>query len=843
MNSFKRLLENIEPISYEVRIAPNYSDWSFKGYEKIRFNLKESTKELRLHGIGLEISSCILDGDVKCAAYHTDDKNENFVFTFLYEIDKGEHGLTIEFIGQIREDLNGFYRSSFLHDGKNQTILTTQFEPVSARKAFFCIDEPAAKAAFLITLDIPHDLIAISNTKVLSETSIDSKVKRIIFEQTPKMSPYLVVFIIGNFEHKSLSNEDGVEIGVYTPPGKIQQADFALNTAARILHFYAEYFGIAYPLSKLDMIAIPDFAAGAMENWGAVTYREVTLLIDEVNSALTNKQYVAMVVAHELAHQWFGNLVTMHWWTDLWLNEGFASWIEYLAVDHLYPDWKMWTQFVSDDYLAARELDSLKNTHPIEVEIFHPSEIEEIFDEISYQKGASIIRMLHAYMGEDAFKTGLHNYLETRKYSNAVTADLWTFLEDSSALPVRKIMHAWTSLPGFPLITLAENGTLSQQRFSLNQQEAQSSQPIWPVPFEMVGEGKTLPSKIFETPIMKTTIKAGNWFKANPNQTGFYIFNYSTNQLKVLKEQLQNPKITEIDRLGLVSDVTALASSGQLSGSQILELAEQLRAEHSYAVWTALIGGVGELMTIANDELHKELEKFCRWLVGPKFLSLGWEPKKAESHFDSLLRPSLLGIGGRSGDIGIINEARRRFSQHLLGDYIPPDLRSPIYRIIAKFGSEPEYQSLLSLYNGEQLQEESRRLLAALSGFQKKTLVQETLALSLSDKVRPQDSISVLAYSLINRAGRDLTWSFIQKNWGVLEQRYGQGGHLLSRIPQSLGVYQNREKALEIEEFFSGKKNIGIDRTIRQVVERIRHQAAWFERDGTELFAYLSKKY
>ncbi len=469
--SFKtsvRLPEYVKPERYKVMLKPDLKKFTFEGEETIYLNLEKATKQITLHSIELKIESAewVHKGKENWAGKITYDKKmETAIFSFKNNLEKGKGELKLKFKGILNDKMRGFYRSKY---GEGKHLATTQFESTDARRAFPCFDEPSQKAIFDVTLIIPQGTKAISNTIESEVLEHESGYQIVNFAPTPKMSTYLLAFIVGDFEYIEGRTLDNVLVRVFTTPGKKEQAKFALDVAKKCLEFYNNYFGVDYPLPVLDMIAIPDFAAGAMENWGAVTYRESTVLIDEINSSVGNKQWVAMVIAHELAHQWFGNLVTMKWWTHLWLNEGFASFIEYLAIDHIFPEWDIWTQFVGTELSDAFSLDALNNTHPIEVEVGNPAEISEIFDRVSYSKGASILRMLWKYLGEKDFQKGLQHYLKKHAYGNAETEDLWNALEKVSGKPVAKVMANWTSKSGHPLVRVQVTGDrlkLTQSRF------------------------------------------------------------------------------------------------------------------------------------------------------------------------------------------------------------------------------------------------------------------------------------------------------------------------------------------------------------------------------------------
>ena len=396
MAKVARLLENIVPERYRLNLDVDMDKFTYRGLEEIRFELKRPSKELTFHAVGLKVSEGSLEPGTKAREVRVNEDEQTVTFVFDKEIEARSHWLSVAFTGEIAETLHGFYRSKYEHAGRDKWLVTTQFEAVHAREAFVCVDEPSAKAEFELTLEIPDGLTALSNNLSASEEPGKKPGrKRVHFAVTPKMSTYLVAFMVGEFEYSEAQTAEGVNVRVYATPGKSGQLGFALEAGTKTLSFYNDYFGIPYPLPKLDMIAVPDFAAGAMENWGLVTYRETALLLDPAQTSLSNKQRVAEVVAHELAHQWFGNLVTMAWWEDLWLNEGFATWVATLAMDHLFPEWQVWTQFIDEEFAQAQELDSLANTHPIQVPVDDPRALDEIFDAISYAKGASVINMLH----------------------------------------------------------------------------------------------------------------------------------------------------------------------------------------------------------------------------------------------------------------------------------------------------------------------------------------------------------------------------------------------------------------------------------------------------------------
>ncbi|HSH31181.1 MAG TPA: M1 family aminopeptidase [Candidatus Saccharimonadales bacterium] len=883
MSKVTRLLEAVRPSRYHLNLEPDLENFTFSGHETIEFEHLAGANSLTFHSLELDISRCQLTAAGRKhtptrTSYHKDD--QTVTFHFDQPLPTGALKLQLDFIGKLRDELHGFYRSRYELDGQSHYLATTQFEATSAREAFVVIDEPAAKAVFETTLVIPPDLTAVSNTDPAGQKTRSDGKRVVKFAPTPKMSSYLLAFLVGRFESVETKTKQGVTVRVLVTPGKRHQAAFALEVAAKTLSFYGDYFGIAYPLPKLDMIAVPDFAIGAMENWGAVTYRETAILVDPDNSALANKQWAAMVIAHELAHQWFGNLVTMAWWTDLWLNEGFASWIEYLAVDHLFPEWNMWTQFVTHDYQQARELDSLANTHPIEVEVDNPAEIDEIFDAISYQKGASVIRMLYHFLGEADFKRGLHNYLAAYSYNNARTADLWQHLAEASGKPVQKLMGAWTSQPGFPVVEVASSPStplrtgeepfdaaqdkpfdaaqdkpldaaqdkpgvsLKQRRFYANPKASAKDPTIWPIPIQAITPSGLSEQILFDTQTTSYELRTTNtWLKVNPGQTGFYITRYDPASLAQLRTPLANQALAPTDRLGLVGDSFSLVRAGEVGSEAALEMTKALRSETDYAVWISLLSGLGGFLSITaeHEDLHRQLEQFGLWLTGPTLQRLGWQTQNQESHFDQLLRPVIIRSAGRFGDEAVMAQSRQRLEEHLGGSLIEPDLRSAVYCTVARYGTDSDYDQLLKLYREAKLQEEKRRLMNALGLFQKPELVQKTLQFMLSDEVRSQDSVFGILNVLGNRHGRIMAWQFIKDQWPLLKERYAQG-MTLSRIPQGLGdVFASHKMADEIESFFARNMVPSVQRSVKQCLEQIRLQADWYQRDEGKIKTFLGQ--
>ena len=835
-----RLPNHVVPKRYSITLFPNLKEFTFSGEVEILLNLTKPTKEITLHAAELKITSAVLHHgslELKSQNISYNEKMETATMLFEKKIQKKETKLKLKFTGILNDKMRGFYKSKYHIEGKEHHMVVSQFESTDARRAFPSFDEPSKKAIFDVKLIIPEDHVAISNTIETEIAEHSPGYKIITFESTPKMSTYLLAFIVGKFEFIESKTKSDVKVRVFTTPGKKHQAKFALDTAVRVLEFYENYFGIPYPLPVLDLIAIPDFASGAMENWGAVTYRETALLVDEELSSTANKQWVALVIAHELAHMWFGNLVTMEWWTHLWLNEGFASYIEYLAVDSIFPKWNIWTQFVYMDHAKALELDGLRNTHPIEVEAHHPPEISEIFDAVSYSKGASIIRMLASYLGKDSFQKGLQIYLKKHQYSNASTLDLWKALEKASGKKVEKIMKNWTGKPGYPLIIVSEKNNklkLTQTRFFSSPISAKKSQDktLWSIPLDSLLFSK----KTLFIP------KPKGWVKFNREETSFVRIKYPSPLLKLLEEPIRKKKLTPEDRFGLIRDAFTLAQAGQGSTVDALKLAQSYVGEDSFIVWSQIASDLRAIDNLIADlKFHDQYKIFCRNIFKSIALKIGWNKKPQESHQRTLLRNIVIYTFGSYGDKNAIQKAGDLFKEIIEGiAKIDPDLRGVIFNLVAENGGEKEYSLLKNLYDKTPFQEEKDRIFRALCAFRDEKLLNRSLDFAFSKETRAQDRFKAISFLFANPLGQDLAWDFLQKNWKSIQETFA-GGHLYSRFIQPAANFVDSQKAQEIEKFFKKNPSPGLARTIAQVTEQIRANSLWLSRDKPKLSEFLQK--
>lgn len=840
-----RLPPHVKPLRYKIMLRPDLENFTFLGEESIQVTLDQAVQEITIHAAELDIQSAEFIHDTKEVvalkiSYNTNA--ETVTFTFPKKIQKGKGELKLQFTGILNDKMRGFYKSAYTIDGQVKHLATTQFESTDARRAFPSFDEPAQKAVFDVTLMIPSHMVAISNTIASTISEHESGYKVVAFAPTPQMSTYLLAFIVGEFESIEKKTKDNILVRVFTTPGKKEQAKFALDVAVKSLEFYNKYFGIAYPLPVLDMIAIPDFAAGAMENWGAVTYRESTILIDAEKSSLVNKQWVALVIAHELAHQWFGNLVTMEWWTHLWLNEGFASFIEYLAIDHIFPDWDIWTQFVSNEMGVGLQLDALENTHPIEVAVGHPAEISEIFDRVSYSKGAAILRMLHEYVGPKDFQKGLQHYLTTHAYKNAQTEDLWAALEKVSGKPVGKIMQQWTGKAGHPVITVSEHGStlrLTQSRFFSSEISKKQSKDktLWSIPLIFNNKKLLLTKKV-------TTIeKPKNPAKLNSTEASFVRVDYPQDYLHALEQLVKDKNLPATDRLGLLRDTFSLAQSGGTPTTVALRLAQSYMQEDDYTVWAEMTGHIVQLNALlAHESWYEDFRVYGRQLYGLIAQKVGWEGKKNEKHTNALLRGMVLYRLGSFGDKETIKKAQSLLNPRAggAGKKIDPNLRGVVYNLVAENGGVTAFNTLLTMYKKEDNQQEKDRIGRALGLFTQKALLKKTLAFSVSKDVRYQNTLGIIASVWGNPYGRYLAWEFVKKNWQMLKKRYA-GGHYFTRVFGPASDFSKKSDAQDIQAFIKKNPVPEAARTIAQSLEQINANVAWLTRDKNAIRSFLLK--
>ncbi|XP_048529969.1 aminopeptidase M1-C-like isoform X1 [Triticum urartu] len=876
-----RLPSFAAPRRYELFLRPDLVACTFSGSVAISVAVSAPTRFLVLNALDLSVNRASIRFQALEPTEVVFFKDDGLlVLGFAKQLPLGEGLLKMDFNGTLNDQMRGFYRSKYQYKGKERNMAVTQFESVDARRCFPCWDEPAFKAKFKLTLEVPSELVALSNMPVANAT-FAGPIKTVRYQESPPMSTYLVAIVVGLFEYVEGMTTKGTRVRVYTQIGKSNQGKFALDVGVKSLNLYKDYFDTPYPLPKLDMIAIPDFAAGAMENYGLVTYREVALLFDDKSSSASSKQSVAITVAHELAHQWFGNLVTMEWWTHLWLNEGFATWMSHLAVDSFFPQWNIWTQFL-DSTTTALRLDSLEASHPIEVEIHHASEVDQIFDAISYDKGASVIRMLQSYLGAERFQKAMASYMKKYAYSNAKTEDLWAVLEKETGEPVKDLMTTWTKQKGYPVINAKIKGNdieIEQAQFLL---DGSSGSGMWIVPITS-GCGAYDTQKKFLLKLKRDKLvtgsqcgdrkKGGNfWTKLNINGTGFYRVKYDDELAAALQNALETKKLSLMDKIGIVDDLYALSIARQQTFASLLRLLYGYRGEADYSVLShinTVTASIAKVSADAIPALAGDIKQLLiKILLSPEE-KLGWDPKKGESHLDVMLRPLLLTALVQLGHGKTINEGVRRFNiftRDRSTSLLPPDTRKAAYLSVMQNVSSSNrsgYDALRKIYKESAEGEERLQVLGILSSCRDKSIVLESLNLIFTNEVRNQDASMLLRG--IQPEAREISWNWLKENWerisrtfsGSLEASFVKNivplVHLITvllpyfrdHIPQFCRYYFHKaianvdflvscqftsnEKAAEISKFFATRTKPGFERTLKQSLESVRISARWAE--------------
>jgi len=813
------------PLNYKLTFEPDLKKFTFDGLESISINCKKSVNIITMNCAELKIKSCIVKSGKKIikSTPKINEKREELQIKLGEKI-RGLCTVDLEFEGILNDRLLGFYRSKYQQNGKTKYLATTQFEAADARRAFPCWDEPEAKATFEISIITDNKFTAISNMPIKTKKKTGNKTTY-NFQKTPLVSTYLIYLGVGEFEY--LTGKAGkIQIRVVTTKGNTSRGKFSLELGKKLLTSYEKYFGIKFPLPKLDLIAVPDFAAGAMENWGAITFRETILLYDPKTSSTRTKQFIAEVISHEIAHMWFGNLVTMKWWNDLWLNESFATFMATKFVDKFYPEWDLWNQFVEDAMNVAMGLDSLKTTHPIDVKVNSPAEIREIFDAISYDKGGCVLRMLENYVGEPNFQKGLKKYLSDFKYKNAKGQDLWDAIGKASGMPVTAMINTWLKQPGFPLVEINQDGNnlkIKQKRYLL-ESDKKFSKGLWSIPLSLGLEketSKTLFSKkSMSVKLPKNTIG----FVANYGRKGFYRVKYDEGILLDLKMLVDQKRIPPIDRWAIQNDLFSLCVSGDEQVRNYLDFSDAYFDEDSYLASVNVAHNLASLYFRAFDE--KFIEEIRSYAINyfRKILSnLGWEPQKSDKHTDALLRTFTIAVLGKMNDDSVTDEAIRKYQKFLKSpSSLSPDLIETICSIAAWNGNSKTFAELKKLYTNAKTMEEKLRFLGAMCGFQDKKLLVKTLNFSQTPEVRSQNMQLPIMKVAGNPYGDKVLWPWLKKNWKNINKKVGHGNPLFNRIVASITGVADDSMENEIKLFFKNNPTPGTERTQSQTLERIR---------------------
>jgi puromycin-sensitive aminopeptidase len=844
-----RLPGTVVPSRYDIRLEPDLEAATFAGEETVAITVTEPVAEIVLNAAELAIQAVRVetaDGAVLEGSAALDEAAERARLLFPTPVPAGEHRLTLRFTGTLNDRLRGFYRSTYKDAaGASHTIAATQFEATDARRGFPCWDEPALKAVFGVTLVVPEALAAISNTRVISETPTGSGKKTVVFADSIRMSTYLVAFVVGELEATAPVMVGPTPLRVWCVPGKRHLTAFALEIGAFSLGFFERYYGMPYPGDKLDMLAIPDFAAGAMENLGAITYRETALLVDEATASHAERERVADVVAHEIAHMWFGDLVTMLWWNGIWLNEAFATFMELLAVDAWKPEWKRWTTF-GVSRAAAMAVDGLENTRPIEFEVRAPRDCEAMFDLLTYEKGGSVLRMLEQHLSAEVFRDGVRLYLERHRFGNAETTDLWKALGDAARLPIPEVMNGWIFRPGYPLVIVEPEGAgvkLSQRRFTYLPSEETAAAERWQIPLRLRASVKRgfvdKPVLLGAEDLVVTLPAAPDWVMANAGGHGFYRVQYAPALLRKLTGALK--KLAPIERFNLVSDAFALAQAGMMAAADYLDLTVRFVEETDRNVWTALVGSLGYVNRLVAEESRPHLEQLVRQRLEVAVERLSWEPQPGEDELERQLRGDLLRALGTLGNDGAAQERARAFYARYREDEsaVDANVLPALIAIVAAAGGEAEYEEFVQRFKAARTPQEEQRYLFALAGFRQPELLQRTLEKTTNGEVRSQDAPFLVRSLLTGVHSRGLAWEYVKANWSTMARQYPPSAY--RRMYEGVTALVTPAWEADVRAFFETNRIVLGGKTLEQYLEQLRIAVRLQEREAAALAAYLAK--
>ncbi|PHH70717.1 hypothetical protein CDD82_6963 [Ophiocordyceps australis] len=867
----------IKPANYKVSLQHlDFERWTYQGIVSIDAKIVEPTKDIVVNALELNISRAKVSypssesQPIESTDISYDEKAQRATITFTQELPVADTAqVVLLFQGIINNEMAGFYRSKYKplvtpaasvpRDDEWHYMFSTQFESCDARRAFPCLDEPNLKATFDFEIEVPQDQVALSNMPVKNIKPTKEGWNMVSFEKTPVMSSYLLAWAVGDLEYVEahtdrLYNGKKLPVRVYTTRGLKEQGRWALQHAPKVIDFFSKVFDIDYPLPKSDLLAVHEFTHGAMENWGLVTYRTTQVLFDEKTSDARFKNAIAYVVAHELAHQWFGNLVTMDWWDELWLNEGFATWVGWYAVDHLHPDWQVWAQFVNEGMEAAFFLDGIRASHPIHVPVRDALDVNQIFDSISYLKGCSVIRMLANHLGVDVFLKGVSNYLKAHAYGNAKTKALWDALSAASGKDVNNLMGPWISKVGHPVVTVAEEpGQISvkQSRFlSTGDVEPQDDTTVWWVPLGL--EGKKGQSGVADLSLTQKeeTIRDmdDDFYKLNSGATGFYRVNYPPARLAKLSTQLN--RLSTEDKIAIIGSTADLAFAGNGTTAALLTFLQGFSKETHPLVWTQILDSISLVKSVfAEDkELKRGIEKFARKLIGDKVKELGWEYGDGESYLIGLLRKQIIGVAVVSGHTEVADEALKRFNAWVKSPQdspIHPSLRGPVWCAAVRKEPSRAVEVLKKEWFNTTSIDGKLICLQALSATDDESLLRKSIVPFNFNTSPPSDSVPAADMHALgmglskNATGRVVQWEYMKNNWGACVAKLGNPIVVDRFIRVSLGGFTDAAVIDDIDAFFKDKDTSSFNRTLGTVKDKIRGRAAYKARDAAGIREWL----
>jgi aminopeptidase N len=849
-----KLPKEVAPTDYSIRIVPDINKLTFAGTETVKLNVRSRVHRLVLNALELKIEAASIDGkELPTSAIKTDTKNELLTLALPSELATGEHTLTLRFTGKINEQGQGLFYMRYQEQGSGvrKTMLGSQFEATDARRFFPCWDEPVFRARFQLTAVVPKNWLAVSNMPIDSEKKVaDSKEVR--FAATPPMSTYLNVFVAGELDFIE-SRSGPIQLRVIATKGKAEMGRYALEATAQILQYYNDYFGVAYPLPKLDQIAIPGGFGGAMENWGGITYYESKLLFDPKTSSAETKQDIYEVLAHEMAHQWFGDLVTMAWWDNLWLNEGFASWMGSKCTAHFNPRWEVWLrrEFPRDPSHrvgiakeAAMEGDARSTTHPIQQPIATEAEANSAFDDITYKKGQSFLRMLESFLGDDAFREGIRRYMTAHMYSNTTTADLWNALAEASGKPVGEVAAGWTEQPGFPVVKVKreERGSVSltQERFTVNSADAPPLEWKIPLTYAVVGDA---PATLLMTRKFDSidNIPADRALKLNVDGAGNYRVEYDEPSWKLLLGALK--KLGVEDRVNLLSDAWALVQANRAPIALYFELVEKLPASIDLAEREQIIQVLDFINWLLGGSSEQEkFQRYARLLLRPTFDAVGWETKPDEQPGTANLRASLIKALGNLNDPEVVASCRERFKAFLGNPgSLAPDLRPAIFRVVGRYADESTWNELHNLGLKTTSIEEKQNYYDALADAIDVKLVKKTLPIALTDELPTSRAIFLVPRVARESDHPDIVWEFARANMKALLAKADALG-ANTYAPSLFTFFSDDSRAQELKAYAKNSLPAASAPEVAKAVDEIQFRSEFKRRLVPQLSGWIDGK-
>lgn len=810
-----RLPKTVVPIHYAIDLRLDLDAASIAGSEVIDIEVKEPTDRLVLNALNMNVESAALDGEAgQAAAIAFDQAAELLTLTFPKAIPAGAHKLRLTFTARINTFGRGLFSIDYPTAQGRKRMIATHLEPADARRIFPSWDEPAFKATFELTATLPESFLGVSNMPIVSKEPAGNGRKRVRFGRTPKMSTYLFVLVAGELEQLS-GEAEGVAINVVTTRGKSGQGRFALASAVQLLKYFNDYFGVKYPLPKLDLIALPGGIGGAMENWGGITFFESRLLFDPATNSPEARRGIFTILAHEMAHQWFGNLVTMAWWDNVWLNEGFATWMQAKAAEHIHPQWQTWLNSTGQRQTAMSD-DARRTSRPIQQPVANETEAQSVFDSITYSKGQAFIRMLESYLGEDAFRAGIRQYMADHAYGSTTTANLWQALEAAAGKPVAVVASTFTEQAGLPVVIgelVCADGQqtlrLRQERFSVHDPAA--APRTWQMPV-VVGPLRALrrPEAVLlrDQPMEVAAGRCGEPLKVNLGDVGYYRVQYDAAARAALLQSFA--QMAPADRVNLLADSWALVEAGRLAPADLFALIEAAGGDTSRAVWDQVIRILARIDHLQRNRPERAaFQAYARARLRQVFARIGWDRKPNEPAEDGLLRPRLLRALGDFGDQEVLAEAKRRFESFLQNpSSLRPGLRDTVTRLAGRNADRPTYDALLRLARQATDAGERVRYYTAAASATDGSLARETLAITLTDEL-PTTLVGSLIFTVAWSGERpDLAVEFVRGNFEVLAARQGPNfrNYFLSNL---MAVFDDAARAAELAAFAPAQASSG----------------------------------